>query len=246
MEMNLKLSASGLTDIGLHRSSNEDSYFIQKNTGCFLVADGMGGAAAGEIASRIFADTAAQIIPQSGNQSESDAVALIKKIFLTANKEIRSHILSTPEHSGMGCTAELLLFHHNGYALGHIGDSRSYRLRKEKLTRLTKDHSLVQNQVDHGLISKEEARTHRLRNVISRAVGIEDKLEIDIIRGRYLTKDLFLLCSDGLTDMVTEEDITKILLSGESLQQRTATLIERAKTNGGRDNITAVLVEVLP
>lgn len=244
MEMNFKVSASGLTDIGLHRSCNEDSFFIDRDAGCFLVADGMGGAAAGEIASRIFADKAAGLILQSENQSENNAVALIKKIFLSANAKIRNHILHNPDHRGMGCTADLLLFHNNGFALGHVGDSRSYRLRQGQLTRLTKDHSLVQDQLDQGLISIDEARTHRLRNVISRAVGIEDQLKVDIIRGQCLAEDLFLLCSDGLTDMVPEELISKILLSKESLPQRSALLIERAKANGGRDNITVVLVEI--
>ena len=237
--------ASGLSDVGLRRSSNEDSFLVHDEGSCFLVADGMGGAAAGEIASRIFTETAARCLLQQGDGSETDSVSLVKAVFQTANAQIREHIRSTPEHKGMGCTAELLLFHDAGFVLGHIGDSRTYRMRQGQFVRLTRDHSLVQDQVDQGLISREEAKTHRLRNVISRAVGVKDELEVDIVRGRYLPGDLFLLCSDGLTDMVSEEFIAHILQNEEPLITRNKQLIERAKSGGGRDNVTVVLVEVM-
>jgi len=244
METKHILQVCGITDTGLHRPGNEDSFVANNDAGFCLVADGMGGAAAGEIASRIFAEAATEIINHTEQRSEKDAVALIKKTFLTANTEIRAHVADFPIHSGMGCTAELILFHEQGFVLGHIGDSRTYRLRQNKLVRLTKDHSLVQDQLDQGIITKNEARTHRLRNVISRAVGVSDQLEIDTIRGRYFAGDLFLLCSDGLTDMVDDKTIEQIIISKESLTNRNRLLIEQAKTGGGRDNITAVLIEV--
>lgn len=244
METQFKLTSIGLSDIGLRRSGNEDNFFIDDEAGCYLVADGMGGAAAGEIASRMFTDTAAAKVTSLDNRHEAKSLTLVKSIFLNANTEIRSHISNNPDHNGMGCTADLLLFHEHGFVLGHIGDSRTYRLRQEKLTRLTKDHSLVQDQVDQGLITAAEAQTHRLRNVISRAVGVNDKIEIDLIRGSYLTKDIFLLCSDGLTDMISEESVQEILLGGESLTERASILIQQAKEHGGKDNVTVVLVEV--
>lgn len=244
MGTNFRLVARGLTDTGLRRTNNEDSFLVHSTAGFFLVSDGMGGAAAGEIASRIFTDTAGQTILSQEHRTEEEAVFLIKKTFLDANASIRNHIQDIPEHNGMGCTADLLLFHDHGFALGHIGDSRTYRLRHGHLTLLTKDHSLIQDQLDQGMISKAEATEHRLRNVIIKAVGIKDQLEIDIIRGRCIAEDLFLLCSDGLTDMVSEEDIKNILLNNKSLIDRTTLLIEQAKTGGGRDNITVVLVGV--
>ncbi len=245
MKTACKITASGLTDVGLRRSSNEDSFLVHEEGRCFLVADGMGGAAAGEIASRIFTETAARCLLLSKDCSETDSVAMVKAIYQTANAQIREHVRSTPEHKGMGCTADLLHLHDTGFVLGHIGDSRTYRMRQGKLIRLTRDHSLVQDQVDQGLISREDAKTHRLRNVISRAVGVKDELEVDIIRGRYLPGDLFLLCSDGLTDMASEESVTHILRNGEPLRTRNSQLIELAKSGGGRDNVTVVLVEVM-
>ncbi len=238
------LSVCGITDIGLRRSNNEDSFVTNSNAGFCLVADGMGGAAAGEVASKIFTDTATQIIQQTPHLSEQDAISLVKETFLTANTKIRQHVLQTPNHRGMGCTADLLLFYDCGFMLGHIGDSRTYRMRQGQLVCLTKDHSLVQDQLDQGIISKDEARTHRLRNVISRAVGASDELEVDIIRGRYFAGDLFLLCSDGLTDMISEETIETTINNDNPLLKRANLLIDQAKAGGGRDNITVVLVEV--
>ncbi len=244
METHYRLVASGLTDTGLRRTSNEDSFFTHCESGFFLVADGMGGAAAGEIASKIFRDVACKTIPLRLQRTEKEAVTLIKKIFLEANVKIREHILDNPDHDGMGCTAELLLFHDHGYAIGHIGDSRTYRLRHDHFNRLTRDHSLIQEQVESGIISRNEARTHRLRNVIFKAVGVNEQLEIDIIRGRFVRGDFFMLCSDGLSDMISDKDIENILCGKGPLKDLTDQLVTKAKHAGGRDNITVVLVEV--
>ncbi|WP_339137062.1 MAG: Stp1/IreP family PP2C-type Ser/Thr phosphatase [Candidatus Electrothrix sp. GW3-4] len=242
----IRLSAHGLTDTGLCRTSNEDSWFVRCEAGCFLVADGMGGAAAGEIASRIFMRIAEQAGGHPAERTREEAITQLKESFITANAAIRKHVAKHPDHRGMGCTAELLLVHERGFVLGHIGDSRVYRLRQGHLARLTKDHSLVQEQVDQGLISQDEARTHRLRNVIIRAVGVNEQLEIDIIQGGLQAGDLFLLCSDGLTDMVADDVMQDILLSQAALPEQAAQLIEQANTGGGRDNITVVLVRVEP
>ena len=241
-----RLSAYGLTDTGLRRASNEDSWLVRCETGCFLVADGMGGAAAGEIASRMFLHIAEQTKGRPDERSREQAVAQLKESFIAANTMIRKHVVQHPEDTGMGCTAELLLTYESGFALGHIGDSRAYRLRRGHLVRLTKDHSLVQEQVDQGLISTEEARTHRLRNVISRAVGVQEDLEVDIIQGGLQAGDLFLLCSDGLTDVVSDDELCTILLRQDALADKAARCIEQANAGGGRDNITVVLVQVEP
>lgn len=241
-----KVSAGGATDTGLRRTSNEDSFLVHQEAGCFLVADGMGGAAAGEIASGIFTDTAKRVVPACENRAEEEAVSLVKDVFLSANTAIRKHITAYPEHAGMGCTAEILLFHDRGFVLGHIGDSRTYRLRNGQLQRLTKDHTFIQDQIDQGVISRDQARSHKLRNVISRAVGVEDHVEVDIIRGRFRDGDIFLLCSDGLTDMVGDPKLQTSLCAALPLQKKVVQLVEQANSAGGRDNISVVLVEVNP
>ncbi len=144
----------------------------------------------------------------------------------------------------MGCTAELLAFYDGGFILGHIGDSRTYRFRREQLEQLTEDHTLVQQQVNDGLISSENVRHHPLRNVILRAVGLRKELALDILRGRTAPGDLFLLCSDGLTDMVEDEQIREILLCDIDINQKTKKLIEVAKAAGGHDNITVVMTAI--
>jgi protein phosphatase len=145
----------------------------------------------------------------------------------------------------MGCTAELIAFDNQNFVLGHVGDSRTYLYRQERLKQLTHDHSLIQNQIDQGLISPVEARRHSLRNVILRAVGAEEILAIDLVRGKSLPGDLFLLCSDGLTDLVDDDSIQKILLTPLKLPQKVEGLIEIAKSSGGFDNITVILCEMM-
>jgi protein phosphatase len=146
----------------------------------------------------------------------------------------------------MGCTAEVVAFVDDLFVLGHVGDSRTYLFRDGVLRRITKDHSLVQDQVDRKLISEEEARTHAMRNVIIRAVGIEEPLAVDILRGRAFPGDLFLLCSDGLSDMSEEDAIAARLAGPASLADKAEALIALAKAGGGKDNVTVVLCEVLP
>ncbi len=241
----IRTSACARSDIGLRRSSNEDACLADSDAGCFLVADGMGGAAAGEVASGLFVRTAADLIYSDPSRSEDLAVAQVKNVFSTANEAILRHVEQNPAHAGMGCTAELLLLHTGGFVLGHIGDSRTYRLRGGSLRLLTHDHSLVQQQVDQGIISADEARHHRMRNVILRAVGTREELAVDIIRGPVLAADLFLLCTDGFSDMVDDGKIRDILRRREPLPDKVNYCIEEAKGGGGLDNITVVLVEVL-
>ena len=153
-------------------------------------------------------------------------------------------MVENPSHKGMGCTAELLAFYDGGFILGHIGDSRTYRFRRGQLEQLTDDHTLVQQQVNEGLISPGNARHHPLRNVILRAVGLKKELALDVLRGKTATGDLFLLCSDGLTDMVEDDKIWEILLSDFDIHRKTEKLIEIAKAAGGHDNITVVLTAI--
>lgn len=234
----------GKTDVGLIRPNNEDAFVVDKEAGFCLVADGMGGAAAGETASDIFAKTAADIFSSLVPQTEQDVLECVQNTFLQANDRILSHVSKHPEHQGMGCTAELLAFTDPGFVIGHMGDSRTYRFRDGTLKQLTKDHSLVQDQIDQGIITAEQARTHSMRNVILRAVGVRPSPALDTLRGPVYQGDLFLLCSDGLTDLIEDAEINNILKMDSDLAFKAENLVELAIKAGGKDNITVVLAGV--
>ncbi len=231
--------------MGLKRANNEDVFVARPELGFCLAADGMGGAAAGELASRFFAETVTKAFTGADGRSEVEVLDRVQTAFNMANQRILEHVKQNPGHRGMGCTAELMAFADKGFVLGHVGDSRTYRLRDGRLKRLTQDHSLVQNQLDQGLITPEEALHHRLRNIILRAVGISDNLALDLLQGKIFSGDLFLLCSDGLTDRIDDEIIQRVLSFGTNLIQKADQLIESAKSAGGEDNITVVLARVL-
>lgn len=234
----------GKTDIGLRRSNNEDVFITSSEQGFCLAADGMGGEAAGELASKIFADTAQEIFADNFNHSEKEVLYRVKQAFSFANDKILDHVTQNPNHEGMGCTAELLAFYEDGFALGHVGDSRTYRFRNGQLRQLTQDHTLVQQQIEEGLISSDNIKNHPLRNVILRAIGQERELALDLLRGNILSGDLFLLCSDGLTDMIQDNQIQEILHSDIEIHRKADNLIESAKAAGGKDNITVVLAAI--
>ncbi len=232
---------SGKTDIGLKRENNEDAFVISFELDFCLAADGMGGAAAGELASRIFAESALTIFERNIRHSEENVLNRVQKAFNFANRKILEHVIQHPDHKGMGCTAELLAFFDGGFVLGHIGDSRTYRLRNGQLQQLTQDHTIVQQQVDEGLISSDKIKNHPLRNVILRAVGLNEELALDVIRGNIISGDLFLLCSDGLTDMIQDDQIQEILGCDIDIHAKVDKLIETAISAGGDDNVTVVM-----
>jgi protein phosphatase len=239
-----KIEFVGKTDLGRVRSNNEDIFLLNTEVGYCLVADGMGGAAAGEMASQIFAQTAADIFSGRPPANEQELVERVQNTFLQANDCILEHVGTHPDHKGMGCTAELLAFTATGFVVGHMGDSRTYRLRQGALKQLTKDHSLVQDQIDQGMITAEQARSHRMRNVILRAVGVRPSPALDTLRGPIFAGDIFLLCSDGLTDLVEDEHIMKVLVGEGDLNAKAEQLVVLANSAGGKDNITVVLAVV--
>jgi protein phosphatase len=235
----------GYSDIGLRRSNNEDAFVINHDLGFFAVADGMGGAASGEIASQAFADAISDVFSKNERQSERDILELVQKAFRLANEKVFSLAENNPNNHGMGCTAELIAFDGQNFVLGHVGDSRTYFLRNGKLKQITHDHSLVQGHIDRGVITKHEAKESSKRNVILRAVGTNEALSVDLIRGEVLPGDCFLLCSDGLTDMVEDSDIENTLISSsDNLSKKVEHLINLAKAAGGADNITVVLCDI--
>ncbi|MCX8117576.1 MAG: Stp1/IreP family PP2C-type Ser/Thr phosphatase [Desulfobacterota bacterium] len=239
-----EIRSYGRSDPGLKRANNEDAFLIKPELNLFVVADGMGGAAAGEVASQIFIDTALEVFSTSILRPGEESSRSVQKAFQLANEKILKYSATHPHHQGLGCTAELITFSNQTYVLGHVGDSRTYLLRKGELRQLTRDHSYLQAQIDQGLLQKEEAKHHPMRHVILRAVGIEEALALDLIRGRVFPGDLFLLCSDGLTDMVEDDEILNLLHSSLRLDQKGEGLIDLAKAAGGKDNITVVLCEM--
>lgn len=265
----LPLDACCKTDVGLKRSQNEDVCAVNTELNFFMVADGMGGAAKGDLASKFFLQSVEEIFSttevQTGpslkerfyacfEDSEEELEKPINKAlnqvkdkvyacFENANKIIQDHITKIPQHSGMGCTAEVLTFTDLNYVIGHVGDSRSYLLSSgTPLRQLTKDHSLVQDQVDSGTIVQKQAGSSVLKNVLTRAVGVGPHLEVDIISGQASPGDIFLLCSDGLYNMVSEEEIEAVLLFDAPLTLRAEILVNMANDNGGRDNVSVTLV----
>ncbi|WP_320041768.1 Stp1/IreP family PP2C-type Ser/Thr phosphatase [uncultured Desulfobacter sp.] len=233
----------GKTDQGLKRKNNEDAVLVNEHNGFCLVADGIGGAMGGDVASRIFADTAQDVFAKADSLNES-TYTTIQRVFLNANEYILNYAGNHPDCEGMGCTAELFAIEDGRYVLGHIGDSRTYRMRNNELKQLTKDHSLVQEQLDQGLIKPEDVSTHALKNVILRAVGIKKNPAVDIIRGNLFSGDIFLLCSDGLTDLVDQEILKQYILSPLPFEQKAEALIQEANNRGGKDNISVVLVQI--
>ena len=215
------------------------------DAGCFLVADGMGGAAAGEVASSIVRDTVLELCSEDSDRVNPDsAQELVTACFRTANERIFSQARRIQGQSGMGCTADLMVTSENRFVLGHVGDSRTYLLRRSSLQRLTSDHTFVQAQQDQGLLSEEAARTHSMRHVILKAVGISQDLDVDIVHGTLVPGDLFLLCSDGLTSMVREQRIRELLMFAGPLSVRATLLVDEANNAGGKDNVSVVLVSV--
>jgi PPM family protein phosphatase len=237
--------AFGKSDPGLKRPNNEDAFLVRPELGLNVLADGMGGAAAGELASLIFVETARELFSAPSVPLDEALFQLLSNAFKLANERIIDHVRKQPAHLGMGCTAELLIMHHDKFTLGHVGDSRTYLYRKGELRQLTKDHSLVQEQLDQGLLTPHEARNHRLRHVILRAVGTSDNLPVDFLEGSILPGDLFLLSSDGLTDLVDDDAIQDILALPLALDKRVDRLVQAANDAGGNDNITVILSEVI-
>jgi serine/threonine protein phosphatase PrpC len=222
------------TDTGRQRHANEDSYFAKAPL--FAVADGMGGAQAGEVASRIAAG-AFEHAPDNDNAS---AEGQLEEIAQKANRRIHRLAQEDSSRAGMGTTLTAALLRDDEVALGHVGDSRAYLLRDGKLKRLTKDHSLVEELRRQGRLTEEQAEEHPQRSIITRALGPEPSVNVDTMTFPARTGDVFLLCSDGLTTMVSDEEIREILISSKNLRQAVNRLVDAANRGGGRDNITAV------
>jgi PPM family protein phosphatase len=222
------------TDIGRQRRGNEDSSFARPPV--FVVADGMGGAQAGEVASKIAVEAFEQRLPESGTPEERLAGCVQE-----ANRQIYERSRAEHERAGMGTTLTAAYLDDAQVAIAHVGDSRAYLFREGVLTRLTQDHSLVDELLRRGKLTEEQAAEHPQRSIITRALGPEPTVEVDTWTYPVRADDVVLLCSDGLTSMISEERIAEILGADDHLEQAAAQLIEEANAAGGRDNITVVL-----
>ena len=243
------------TNPGMVRSHNEDSVAQDAACGLVVLADGMGGYNAGEVASGIAVSVVmTEICQHLQNASPVDrddatgdelGALLLRDNIRKANASIFQAAQSQPQYAGMGTTIVSGLFYDNRVAVGHVGDSRMYRLRGETLETITRDHSLLQEQIDGGMISIEDARLSKNKNLVTRAVGIDAEVEPEIHLHDVQVGDIYLLCSDGLNDMVEDEDIQSTLYAMQSnLPLATEQLIQMANDNGGRDNVSVILVKV--
>jgi protein phosphatase len=252
------LETASLSHPGMVRSHNEDTVFVDPDAGIAVLADGMGGYNAGEVASGIAVNViTGGMVPElkSGRElSKVDvttglthAALLLQQQIAAANKGIYEAAQQRPECAGMGTTIVAAVFCGNRVSIGHIGDSRCYRLRGEKFEQLTHDHSLLQEQIDSGVLTAEQAKYSLNKNLVTRALGIEAIVPADIVEYRVEANDIYLLNSDGLTDMVDPEIVHGIVDEKRTdLAVAAAELVDLANQNGGRDNISVVLLRVPP
>jgi len=240
----VQITCAGRTDVGIIRSGNEDNYIVVPDRGIFVVADGMGGHAAGEVASEMAVRYVARELGSLRGLADEQVAERMRAAIRAANGAIFQRTLTEHDKRGMGTTVTALVLYDARFLIGQVGDSRAYLLRDGKLVQLTKDHSYVQEQVDAGYLTPEQARAHPYSNVITRCVGANSEVIPDVYVGAVKLGDVFLLASDGLTGMVEDPDLAEVLTSGRAPQEQVDALIAEANRHGGLDNITAVIVRI--
>lgn len=251
----MRLTCAARTDPGRRRENNEDSFCVRPDIGLFLVADGMGGHVAGEIASRLVVEEVERLIATtdaSGATSDQSTARTasgnpgdrLKAAFAQANRKLADRIAGDPSLSGMATTAVALLAAGPSVALAHVGDSRAYRHRLQRLTRLTQDHSWVEEQIRAGVLAPDAARQHPWRHVVTRAVAGLADFDVDVADLSLEPGDRLLLCSDGLSTVVSDDGIEAVLQEARPPADLCGELVSRANAEGGPDNVTVVLVDV--
>jgi protein phosphatase len=239
------------TDTGRSRSNNEDSVRVDASCSLVVLADGMGGYNAGEVASQmatslIQGEMSRWLSQAASGASDSDVRRAMTLCVDKANLAIFNAARHNPQQSGMGTTLVMGVFRGDGVLMGHVGDSRAYRVRGGAITQITRDHSLLQEQIDAGLISPEQAAFSANKNLVTRAVGVESNVQLELNRHDVQAGDIFVLCSDGLSDMVDDARIAELLCSCETLEAGGAALIDAANQAGGKDNISVILARARP
>ena len=243
----MQLAVAARTDVGRVRSGNEDSLYADAtpSRGLFIVADGMGGHAAGEVASAMAVQIIARELAPLAGTDDPTAPDRMTGALVAANRAIHDRMAREADKKGMGTTASVLAVSDAHYLIGQVGDSRVYLLRQGTLRQLTRDHSYVQEQVDAGLLSPEQARFHPYSNVITRCIGANGSVDPDVYTGALADGDVFLIASDGLTGMVDDRRLQQLLSSRASPARVVDALIAEANGRGGLDNITAIIVQVI-
>jgi len=250
--MSLTVKVAGRTDIGCVRQNNEDNFGYDTRYGIYVVCDGMGGQAAGEVASKMGVDTVltyfreaadGKPVPQATFEGVSQRACMLGSAVQLANSAIYQAALAKQGQRGMGSTIVSVLVEGDFYSVGNAGDSRIYRIRNGELEQITRDHSLVMEQVRRGLITKEEAAVSEMQNIIIRALGPEETVQPDLDDQQALAGDVLVMCSDGLTRHVSDENIRDIVTGVAALGLACDELIEAARDGGGHDNITCLLLK---
>lgn len=250
----MRVESDFISDVGLKRKANEDNFCADDQQSLYVVADGMGGHAAGEIASQLAVETIEQFVKLTsvdhdvtwpfgldGNLSLNGN--RLKTSIRFANRRVLEKTREKAEYEGMATTVVAALIGEDRADIAHVGDSRIYLIREGKIRCVTSDHSWVNEQVLSGIIDSAQARTHPLRNVVTRALGGKEDLEVEMQSLELQDLDLLLLCSDGLTSMIDDDEILRIILAdGNDMNQALASLVEAANGSGGDDNTTAILV----
>ena len=237
------------TDIGRKRTQNQDNGAAIPDLGLFMVSDGMGGHRGGETASATAVETITECLRKAEQDKNWEPEKTLVAAFHSANHAIFNRSLHEPQLQGMGTTTTALLFKDKSLAIGHVGDSRCYFFRPNAIWQATRDHSLVQEKLRAGLISRKDVKTDRMKNVITRSVGFEENVNVEVYRMEVQSGDSFLICSDGLSGLVDDSKILEIVqknLFEEGNAQKTVDeLVATANTNGGDDNVTSVIVQVI-
>jgi len=254
MDLSQVLEIVSRSDPGMVRSHNEDAVHSSAGLGLAILADGMGGYNAGEVASGMVTALLASELEQAFGRPESRLIdkdgrqstgGLLEAEITRANSAVYQAAQSQPQYAGMGTTLVMAVFYDNAITVAHIGDSRLYRLRGEEFRQITRDHSLLQEQIDSGMLTVEQARNSQNKNLVTRAVGVDPSVEPEIHEYATLPGDIYLLCSDGLNDMVEDDEIgTTIGMLSANLELAATQLIQMANDNGGRDNVSVILVRV--
>lgn len=246
-----KLRMSGFSDTGLRRNHNEDHIGFNQELGIAVLADGMGGHQAGEIASHMAVESVLENLQNVAERESSRSITgsqLLEYVSNTisySNSMIYQAAETLEEQKGMGTTLVAAIVKESQIYAGHVGDSRLYLFRGETLKRITKDHSLVQDLVDRGFYTEEEAKMASVGHIVTRALGTKSEVEVDTVQHEICDGDLLLLCSDGLSDMVADWLIEETLRErGNELDETASTLIELANKNGGKDNVSVILIQV--
>ncbi len=239
------MKVKAMTDLGKVRKNNEDNFFVDLEGGLFMVADGMGGHRGGEVASEMAVKIISEHIKQNLplDALKEDIFKVLEEAIIRANKEIKEKADKNNALKGMGTTVIVALIRGEKLYLSHVGDSRAYIIREEKITQLTEDHSIVMQMVKAKMITLDEAKRHPLKHMLSQAVGTSAHLVLDSKEIEFKKGDYLLLCTDGLTDMVTDEEILSIVLkNGDDVEKACQELVDIANKNGGKDNITVILL----